>query len=149
MERFSRVVEVPQVRFYTKIDLLSGGEDGFGYRKARATYELTSDTEVDSGKTYYARTGSEGAYSYEAVENPTKSGLSSYYEQTGEGGRNLNFMVVEKSAILKWDKHVASRMFSPDELENLDSWMMKYRKYAITSVLANKVDGVYASYSTE
>ena len=149
MERFSRVVEVPQVRFYTKIDLLSGGEDGFGYRKARATYELTADTEVDSGKTYYTRTGSEGAYSYEAVENPTKSGLSSYYEQTAEGGRNLNFMVVEKSAVLKWDKHVASRMFSPDELENLDSWMMKYRKYAITSVLANKVDGVYASYSTE
>lgn len=31
MERFSRVVEVPQVRFYTAIDLLSGGDDGFGY----------------------------------------------------------------------------------------------------------------------
>ncbi|MBQ3300824.1 MAG: hypothetical protein IJH04_01490, partial [Eggerthellaceae bacterium] len=29
LERFSRIVEVPQVRFYTAIDLLSGGDDGF------------------------------------------------------------------------------------------------------------------------
>ena len=35
LERFARIVEVPQVRFYTKIDLLSGGEDGFGYRKSQ------------------------------------------------------------------------------------------------------------------
>ncbi len=52
MERFSRVVEVPHVRFYTAIDLLSGGDDGFGYQKRAVVYELTSDTEVDSDKTY-------------------------------------------------------------------------------------------------
>ena len=46
-------------------------------------------------------------------------------------GRTINFMVVEKSAVIKFDKHVASRVFSPDELENLDSYMMKYRKYGI------------------
>ena len=43
-------------------------------------------------------------------------------------GRAINFMVVEKSAVIKFDKHVASRVFSPDELESLDSYMMKYRK---------------------
>ena len=32
-------------------------------------------------------------------------------------------MVVERSAVIKFDKHVASRVFSPDELENLDSYM--------------------------
>lgn len=53
LERFSRIVEVPQVRFYTAIDLLSGDDDQFGYQKRAATYELTTDTEVDSGKTYY------------------------------------------------------------------------------------------------
>lgn len=37
--------------------------------------------------------------------------------------------IVERSAVIKFDKHVASRMFSPDELEALDSYMMKYRKY--------------------
>ena len=57
MDRFSRVVEVPQVRFYTAIDLLSGGDDGFGYQKHAAAYELTSDTGVVEGKTYHTRSG--------------------------------------------------------------------------------------------
>jgi hypothetical protein len=39
-------------------------------------------------------------------------------------------------------------VFSPDELESLDSYMMKYRKYGIVSVLDNKLDGVYVSAST-
>lgn len=58
LERFSRIVEVPQVRFYTAIDLLSGDDDQFGYQKRVAVYTLTEDTEVDSSKTYYTRSGS-------------------------------------------------------------------------------------------
>ena len=57
-------------------------------------------------------------------------------------GRAINFMVVEKSAVIKFDKHVASRVFSPDELENLDSYMMKYRKYGIVELMDNKLAGV-------
>ena len=140
LERFSRIVEVPQVRFYTAIDLLSGDEDQFGYRKAEGSYEKTADTEVDPSKTYYTESG--GVYT--AVASPTKSGLADYYELVGEG-RDINFMVVEKSAVIKYDKHVASRVFSPDELEALDSYMLKYRKYGIVSVLENKLDGVYVS----
>lgn len=79
---------------------------------------------------------------------PTKSGLTNYYELKGAGA-DINFMVVEKSAVIKYDKHVASHVFSPDELEALDSYMLKYRKYGIVSVLENKLDGVYVSVSTE
>lgn len=96
LTRFARIVEVPQARFYTKIDLLSGDSDQFGYARA-------SD------------------------------------------GRNINFMVVEKSAVVKFDKHVASRVFSPDELESLDSYMIKYRKYGIVELLDNKLAGVTVS----
>lgn len=99
LERFARVIEVPQVRFYTKIDLKSGNTE-FGYAKAAA-------------------------------------------------GKAINFMVVEKSAVIKFDKHVASRVFSPDELESLDSYMMKYRKYGIVELFDNKLDGVYVSAATE
>ena len=144
LERFSRIVKVPQVRFYTAIDLLSGDDDQFGYQKAAGTYVATTDTEVDSNKTYYTRSGDE----YTAVASPTKSGLANYYELKGAGA-DINFMVVEKSAVIKYDKHVASRVFSPDELEALDSYMLKYRKYGIVSVLENKLDGVYVSASTE
>ena len=144
LERFSRIVEVPQVRFYTAIDLLSGDDDQFGYQKAAGTYVATTDTEVDSSKTYYTKSGDE----YTAVASPTKSGLANYYELKG-AGTDINFMVVEKSAVIKYDKHVASRVFSPDELEALDSYMLKYRKYGIVSVLENKLDGVYVSAGAE
>lgn len=96
LTRFSRVVEVPQTRFYTAIDLNSGEGDEFGYAKAAT-------------------------------------------------GADINWMVVERSAVIKFDKHVASRVFSPDELENLDSYMMKYRKYGIVELLDNKLDGVRVS----
>lgn len=99
LERFARVIEVPQVRFYTAIDLKSGDTE-FGYAKAAT-------------------------------------------------GKSINFMVVEKSAVIKFDKHVASRVFSPDELEALDSYMMKYRKYGIVELFDNKLDGVYVSAATE
>ncbi|WP_346697404.1 hypothetical protein [Thermophilibacter mediterraneus] len=96
LERFSRIVEVPQTRFYSAIALNSGDADQFGYAKAA-------------------------------------------------GAKDINYMVVERSAVIKFDKHVASRVFSPDELENLDSYMMKYRKYGIVELLDNKLDGVHVS----
>lgn len=151
LERFSCVVEVPQVRFYTAIDLLTGGDDGFGYRKRQAAYTLTTDTDVVEGKTYYTRSGSgtsASPYVYTAVASPVKANLGTYYEQTTAPGKDVNFMVVEKSAVIKFDKHVASRVFSPDELESLDSYMMKYRRYGIVELLDNKLDGVYVSAST-
>lgn len=57
----------------------------------------------------------------------------------------INFTVVEKSAVIKFDKHVASRAFRPDELENLDSYMMKYRKYGIVEPMDSKLAGVAVS----
>lgn len=39
-------------------------------------YYKTADTSVQSGKTYYSKSGN----TYSVVGNPTKSGLSSYYE---------------------------------------------------------------------
>ena len=140
LTRFSRIVEVPQTRFYTAIDLQSGEADRFGYARAEGTYAKTADTDVVAGKAYYTESGG----TYAKVDSPAKSGLATYYELSGAGAA-INFMVVEKSAVIKFDKHVASRVFSPDELEALDSYMMKYRKYGIVELLDNKLDGVRVS----
>ncbi|MBQ9002330.1 MAG: hypothetical protein IJ087_10795 [Eggerthellaceae bacterium] len=150
--RFSRIVEVPQVRFYTAIDLLSGGDDGFGYRKRQAVYALTEDTDVVEGKTYYTRSGSGTAaspYTYTAVASPAKANLGSYYEQATAAGKDVNFMVVEKSAAIKFDRHIASKVFSPNELETLDSYMLKYRKVSLVDLMEAKLDGVYVGADTE
>lgn len=142
LTRFAGIHEVPQPRFYTAIDLLSGDDDQFGYQPAEGEYVKTEDAEIDPGKTYY--TESEGKYT--KVESPQSGEISTYYELAGHGDP-LNFLVVERSAVIKFDKHIASRVFSPDELENLDSYMMKYRKYGIVELFDNKLDGIYACHA--
>ena len=76
------------------------------------------------------------------------SGETSFGYVKASAGKAINYMVVERSAVIKFDKHVASKVFSPDELENLDSYMMKYRKYGIVELFDNKLAGVYVSKAT-
>lgn len=53
------------------------------------TYELTSDVELVSGKTYYTRSGSgteESPYVYTPVAEPDVSDIATYYEKIINGG---------------------------------------------------------------
>lgn len=74
---------------------------------------------------------------------PADAGQFGHFKAAGAAG--LDFTVVEKSAVIKFDKHVTSRVFSPDELESLDNYMMKCRKYGIVELLDNKLAGVHVS----
>ena len=95
LARFSCIVEVPQRRIYSHIELLSGEQGRFSYEHAFGSYAKTADTEVASGKVYWERAGD----MYDRVVSPTKSGLANYYETTG-AGTPINWMVVEKSAVI-------------------------------------------------
>lgn len=137
---------VPQSRFYTAIDLLDGkttGEELGHYKKAAPTYAASTDTTVTSGKTYYTKSGS----TYTAVASPTGNpSTSSYYEMTDAGGKDINFMIVHKPAVLKWDKHTASAIILPENNPGSDAYISKYRKYGIVDVYKNKVAGLYLSH---
>lgn len=64
-------------------------------------YDLTSDQSVVSGKTYYTRSGSAGAYVYTAVETPAAESLSSYYEKT----EAYPFIIGDLAeAVVLWDR---------------------------------------------
>ena len=43
-------------------------------------YSLTEDETLDSSKTYYERSGTEGSYTYTAVSSPDVSDIATYYE---------------------------------------------------------------------
>ncbi|MDE6781164.1 MAG: hypothetical protein K2J40_06880, partial [Ruminococcus sp.] len=102
LESFSKVVKVPQTRFYTAISLLDGkteDEEIGGYKKAAA-------------------------------------------------GKNINFMIIEKSAVMQFTKHVVNKVITPEDNQTADAWKFFYRAYGLTNVYDNRVKGIYCSHST-
>ena len=64
-------------------------------------FDLTTDQTVVSGKTYYTRSGSAGAYVYTPVETPSAESLSSYYEKT----EAYPFIIGDLAeAVVLWDR---------------------------------------------
>ena len=102
LDEFASIKKVPQSRFYTAIDLLSGKDKGDelkgGYRKNTTT------------------------------------------------GKDINFMIIEKSAVIKYDKHKADSIIRPEDNQESDGYMQKYRKYGIVDTYENKTAGIYLSH---
>ena len=59
-------------------------DDSMPVSEVNAEYELTSDVAIDSSKTYYTRSGSEGSYVYTPVTTPDVDDIATYYEMTAE-----------------------------------------------------------------
>ena len=99
LNAFSVRKKVPQSRFYTAIELLSGkdGEAAGHYKKA-------------------------------------------------DDGKEINFMIVHKPAVIKWDKHTVGDVIAPENNPNSDAYILKYRKYGIVDVYQNKRAGIYLSH---
>lgn len=63
-----------------------------------------------------------------------------------ETGKDINFMIVHRPALMKWDKHVISSIIAPENNPDSDAYIVKYRKYGIVDVYRNKVAGIYLSH---
>ena len=63
------------------------------------------------------------------------------------GAKYLNFMVIYKPALIKYDKHVAGKLISPDENQSADAFLLKYRKYGIVDAYFNQRAGIYVHCS--
>lgn len=97
LARFASITDVPQTRFYTKIDQNDGttaGQEAGGYAKAT-------------------------------------------------GGKDINFMIVHKPALIQFQKHVAPKIVTPDVNQSSDGYKFGYRQVAIADVYENKLSGVY------
>lgn len=60
--------------------------------------------------------------------------------------KDINFMIVHKPAIIKYDKHIAHDLIAPENNPDSDSYILKYRKYGLVNVYKNKVAGIYLSH---
>ncbi|HMN13336.1 MAG TPA: hypothetical protein PKD55_13530 [Bellilinea sp.] len=64
------------------------------------------------------------------------------YAKTG-GQHDINFMIIHPSAVLQVTKHAALKVFTPEENQSTDGWLIQYRIYHDAFVLANKLNGIY------
>lgn len=143
LEKFSTIIEVPQTRMLSAVDL-NNGTTAYGYKKGVAKYEKTTDAAIDQTKTYYTKNGD----TYTAVAEPSLSDIGSYYEMTEAAGVDVNFLCVDKSAVV-CDMEQYIKYFTPDEDQNGDSHVFKYRNNNLYGhVYENKLAGIYASVST-
>lgn len=57
--------------------------------------------------------------------------------------KDINFMVIEKSAVIQYQKHTVSKIVTPEENQTADAWKFFYRSYGIADVYENKACGIY------
>lgn len=58
-------------------------------------------------------------------------------------GKDINFMVIHKPALLQYHKHVVNKIITPEANQDSDGWMFFYRAYGLADTYENKVAGIY------
>ena len=61
-------------------------------------------------------------------------------------GKEINFMIIQKDAIIQYPKHTVNKVVSPEDNQTSDGWMFFFRAYGLNDVYENKVAGIYLSH---
>lgn len=67
------------------------------------------------------------------------------YIKDAKNGKDINFIIVQKDAVMKYPKHIVNKVIAPDVNQSNDGWMFFYRAYGLVDVYENKVAGIYLS----
>ncbi len=65
------------------------------------------------------------------------------YSKTVSTGKDINFMIIHPTAVLQVAKHDSLKVFTPEQNQTTDGWLMQYRLYHDAFVYANKLNGIY------
>lgn len=74
-------------------------------------------------------------------DGQTSGEESGGFAKSGDAA-DINFMVIEKSAVLQYPKHIVNKVISPEENQTADAWKFFYRSYGLADVYENKAAGV-------
>lgn len=88
---------------------------------------------------------------YTAIDllDGTTEGETSGGYAKADGAKNINFLIVSKSAVTQFDKHVQTDIYSSkDGYIGFDGFLYTYRLVTVARVLDNHVKGVYLHKST-
>ncbi len=59
------------------------------------------------------------------------------------GGKDINFMVIHKPALIQFPKHIAPKIITPELNQDADGYKFGYRQVGIADVYENKTAGIY------
>lgn len=74
------------------------------------------------------------------------SGEEAGHYKKATAGKDINFMIIHKPAVIKHDKHVVSNVIPASANPDADADIVKYRKYGLVDVYKNKLAGIYLSH---
>ena len=75
------------------------------------------------------------------VSGKEKSGFKKSSE-----GKDINFIIVEKSSVMQFTKYKLSKVISPEDNPNGDAWIFKLHEYGFIDVCKYKPAGIYLHY---
>lgn len=81
------------------------------------------------------------------LDGKTTGEEAGHYKKA-EDAKDINFMIIHKPAIIKFDKHVANDIIPAKLNANADGDILKYRKYGLVDYYKNKAAGFYVSHKT-
>ena len=76
------------------------------------------------------------------LDGKTGGEEAGHYKKADDG-KEINFMIIHKPAIMKFDKHIASNIILAQNNPEADADIIKYRKYGLVDAYANKRAGIY------
>lgn len=84
---------------------------------------------------------------YTAIElaDGTTSGEEAGGYSKASAGKDINFMIIHKPALLQYPKHTVNKIITPEANQESDGWLFFYRAYGLADVYENKVAGIYLS----
>ena len=74
------------------------------------------------------------------------AGEEAGHYKKAEAGKDINYMIIHKPALIKYDKHIANDLIAPANNPDSDSYILKYRKYGLVDIYKNKAAGIYLSH---
>ena len=79
------------------------------------------------------------------LDGKSPSEEAGHYKKAA-GAKDVNFMIIHRPAIIKFDMHVASDVIPASLNADADGDILKYRKYGLVDYYKNKAAGFYVSH---
>lgn len=70
------------------------------------------------------------------------------YTKDAVDGKNINFQIVHKPAVIQFTKHIAPKVITPEANQSADAWKFGYRIVGVNAAYENKVAGIYLHKAT-